>query len=140
MFGGGFSDFIDDVLGDNTRFAALAIAVLGAHIAVLIASIALKRAVGAMFALNLSLACVVVLYLVTRIGSHPALIQEVKDGVDQSSLPIIAFELVAAGAAVLAFWRFRFAVALCWFAFGLHGLLSAAAIAFLPMVKLTHLM
>jgi hypothetical protein len=64
----------------------------------------------------------------------------VKDGVDQSSLPIIAFELVAAGAAVLAFWRFRFAVALCWFAFGLHGLLSAAAIAFLPMVKLTHLM
>ncbi len=136
----GFSQYVDGVLGDNAQFLAIALAVLGAHIALAIASIVKRRTVRAMCALNLALACMVVLYLVTRMGSHAALIQEVRDGVDGSSVPIIACELVAAGAAMAAFARVRFAVRLSWFAYGLHGVVSAAVTAFALMFKWPTLM
>ncbi len=140
MFGSGLSDFIDDILSDNARFLAVALAVLVAHIVVLIASIARKRAIRAMFALNLVFACLVILYLATRIASHPALIRQIRDGVDAVSVPIIALELVAAVASVLAFRRVRFAFPLSWLAYGLHGLVSAGAVAFAMTFKLSALM
>jgi hypothetical protein len=139
MLGSGVSEFIDNILSDNARFIAIVLAVLVAHIAILIASIARRRTLRTTFALNLVLASLVILYLVTRIGSHPALIQEIRDGVDGSSVPILAVELAVAVASLLAFRRVRFAVLLSWLAFGLHGLASAAAIAFAMTFKLSAL-
>jgi hypothetical protein len=93
-----------------------------------------------MFALNLVLAGVVVFCLIPRIGSHPALIKEGIDGLAQSSAPILAFEIVIPVAAIAAFWSVRLAIPVSWGAFGLHGLLCAAAIALALTIQWSKLM
>jgi hypothetical protein len=139
MDGGWFSDLVDGVLGDNDLFRAIALAVLAAHGAALIAALVRRRVVRAIPALNLALALVVVLYLVSRIGSNPYLLANAREGLDPTEVGLVAFEIGVAVAAAAAFARLRFAAPISAAAFGLHLLASAAAVAFVLTFKIDRL-
>ena len=127
---------IDQALGDNDRLKILALAILAAHVTILIAVLILRRIVSAMLALNLALAIVVVLY---KIGAYPQLWANLVGGSSPEVAALVAFELAVATAAVAALDRVRFARAISAAAFGLHLLASVAALSHMMTLKFDRL-
>lgn len=116
----------------NTQLTAVTLVILAAHIAALIVTLLLRRRAGALLAVNVAVASVLLLF----VASHPRLLA---DPVDWQVLGLTAFELLAVAAAVAARWYVRLAVPISCVVFAVHLVASAAAVAFALTFKITRL-
>lgn len=116
----------------NTQLTAITLLVLAVHIVALTASLLLKRGAGALLAVNLSVAGIILTY----VALHPNWLDS---PVDWQILGLAVFELVAVVAAIATRWRVRLAVPISCMIFGVHSLASASAVAFALTFKITRL-
>jgi len=137
---GAFADAVDALLADNQRAIALIVALLGAHLAIGVAALALRRIPRLLLGLNLALAGVVLLYKTSQYIAYPALIAIARDDLmGNSDVRLVLFEAAVAVAAVFALAGRRFAVVLSATAFLVHTLVAAAFIAFMMTFHLDRL-
>lgn len=110
-------------MSSNATFQLTTVLVALAHVGVLLALWLSPHGSRALLILNAAVACAVLLYAVSRAPYIWA-------GRDWPYVGLIAFELLLLVLAVLAFRGERMAAVVSYIGFGLHGLVSLAAVAF----------
>ena len=115
----------------NLQFIVLAWATLAAHIATLTMALT-RRGTGSMLGLNLTVAAVVLVYLIAKPYWMAA-------PVDGQKLALAAFEVVAVVVVVLAVRGVRFAGAASWAVFAVHAAASVTMVAFVMLFRITRL-
>jgi hypothetical protein len=119
-------DNLDDVV------KAIAIALLLAHVVVLIVVLRSRGKIGWMVGLNLIVSAGVVIYWLPRFSELFGYVDLV--------VWFVAFEFAVLIVSLLAMFRVRIPPAIHWIAFAANALLSAAAIVFIVTFRITRLM
>ena len=135
-----FVDAIDALLGDDQRAIALTVGLLGVHLAIGVAALALRRIPRPMIGLNLALAGGVLLYKASQYAAYPALIAIARDDLaGNTDVGLVLFEAAVVVAAGLALAGWRFAAWLSVAAFLVHALAAAALPALVFTVHIDRL-
>jgi hypothetical protein len=137
---GAFADLVDALLYDNARATALVAALLGAHLVIGVAALALRRIPRLLVGLNLAAAGVVLLYKASQYAAYPAQIAIARDDLAGNfDVRLVLFEAIVAIAAGLALARWRVAAWLSAAAFVVHALAAAALLYFMFTFRLDRL-
>jgi hypothetical protein len=126
-----FVSVVDALLDDNATLLALAVVLIGAHLAIAVLGVARRRIPRLAGGLNLAIAASILLYKTMEYWAYPALTEEALDDLTgNSDVRLILFEALVAVAAGFAFARWRVAAALSAAAFLVHALAIVALLTF----------
>jgi hypothetical protein len=126
-----FVNAVDALFSDDQRAIAFVVALLGAHLVVGVAALAVRRIPRLMIDLNLAVAATVLLYKASQYAAYPALIAIARDDLaGNTDVRLILFETAVAAAAGFALARWRVAAWLSAAAFLVHAFVAAAFIVF----------